>query len=94
MFSGTKTVEGKGCLLNKLLSLSSPASFAVAESLSLAEPETYRYLSQSGCVSDENLNDGEMFTKVMVSSVRILLSSLGTVSWAERAAGSGHHRQN
>ncbi|OXB77073.1 UNVERIFIED_CONTAM: hypothetical protein H355_007720 [Colinus virginianus] len=37
------------------------------ESLSLAEPDTYRYLNQSGCVSDENLNDGEMFSKVMTA---------------------------
>lgn len=87
-------MEGKDCLLNKLFSLSSPASFAIAESLSLAEPETYRYLSQSGCVNDENLNDGEMFTKVMVSSVLILLSFLGTVSWAKCAAGPGHYGQD
>uniref|UniRef100_A0A8C0EX24 Myosin X n=1 Tax=Bubo bubo TaxID=30461 RepID=A0A8C0EX24_BUBBB len=37
------------------------------ESLSLSEPETYRYLNQSGCVSDENLNDVEMFSKVMTA---------------------------
>uniref|UniRef100_A0A8B9VYG2 Myosin X n=1 Tax=Anas zonorhyncha TaxID=75864 RepID=A0A8B9VYG2_9AVES len=37
------------------------------ESLSLSEPETYRYLNQSGCVSDENLNDIEMFSKVMTA---------------------------
>lgn len=53
-------------MLNKLLSF--PASFSsVAESLSLSEPETYRYLNQSGCVSDENLNDIEMFSKVMTA---------------------------
>uniref|UniRef100_A0A8C9L6E2 Unconventional myosin-X-like n=1 Tax=Pavo cristatus TaxID=9049 RepID=A0A8C9L6E2_PAVCR len=45
------------------------------ESLSLAEPETYRYLSQSGCVSDENLNDGEMFTKVMTAMKVVDFSS-------------------
>uniref|UniRef100_A0A8B9ZLS0 Myosin-X n=1 Tax=Anas platyrhynchos TaxID=8839 RepID=A0A8B9ZLS0_ANAPL len=32
-----------------------------------SEPETYRYLNQSGCVSDENLNDIEMFSKVMTA---------------------------
>ncbi|XP_009985744.1 PREDICTED: unconventional myosin-X-like, partial [Tauraco erythrolophus] len=37
------------------------------ESLSLSEPETYRYLNQSGCVTDENLNDVEMFNKVMTA---------------------------
>ncbi|XP_010567855.1 PREDICTED: unconventional myosin-X-like [Haliaeetus leucocephalus] len=37
------------------------------ESLSLSEPETYRYLNQSGCVTDENLNDVEMFSKVMTA---------------------------
>uniref|UniRef100_A0A674GZA1 Myosin X n=1 Tax=Taeniopygia guttata TaxID=59729 RepID=A0A674GZA1_TAEGU len=37
------------------------------ESLSLCEPETYRYLNQSGCVTDENLNDVEMFSKVMTA---------------------------
>uniref|UniRef100_A0A663MYP7 Myosin X n=2 Tax=Athene cunicularia TaxID=194338 RepID=A0A663MYP7_ATHCN len=37
------------------------------ESLFLSEPETYRYLNQSGCVSDENLNDVEMFSKVMTA---------------------------
>ncbi|CAM4628890.1 unnamed protein product [Caretta caretta] len=37
------------------------------EALSLSEPETYRYLNQSGCVSDENLNDLEMFNKVMTA---------------------------
>uniref|UniRef100_A0A8C3PY53 Myosin X n=1 Tax=Chrysolophus pictus TaxID=9089 RepID=A0A8C3PY53_CHRPC len=45
------------------------------ESLSLAEPETYRYLSQSGCVNDENLNDGEMFTKVMTAMKVVDFSS-------------------
>lgn len=62
-------------MLNKLLSF--PASFSsVAESLSLSEPETYRYLNQSGCVSDENLNDIEMFSKVMVSPVLTRLQLL------------------
>nr|XP_009932442.1 PREDICTED: unconventional myosin-X-like [Opisthocomus hoazin] len=37
------------------------------ESLSLSEPETYRYLNQSGCVTDKNLNDVEMFKKVMTA---------------------------
>uniref|UniRef100_A0A663F1D7 Myosin X n=1 Tax=Aquila chrysaetos chrysaetos TaxID=223781 RepID=A0A663F1D7_AQUCH len=37
------------------------------ESLSLSDPETYRYLNQSGCVTDENLNDVEMFSKVMTA---------------------------
>ncbi|NXA32754.1 MYO10 protein, partial [Eudromia elegans] len=37
------------------------------ESLSLAEPESYHYLNQSGCVNDENLNDAEMFSKVMTA---------------------------
>ncbi|XP_030309911.1 unconventional myosin-X-like isoform X3 [Calypte anna] len=37
------------------------------ESLSLSEPETYHYLNQSGCVTDENLNDAEMFSKVMTA---------------------------
>uniref|UniRef100_A0A8C3T0P0 Myosin X n=1 Tax=Chelydra serpentina TaxID=8475 RepID=A0A8C3T0P0_CHESE len=37
------------------------------EALSLSEPESYRYLNQSGCVSDENLNDREMFNKVMTA---------------------------
>lgn len=42
---------------------------SIAESLSLSEPEAYRYLNQSGCVTDQNLNDVEMFSKVMVSPV-------------------------
>uniref|UniRef100_A0A803WF43 Myosin X n=1 Tax=Ficedula albicollis TaxID=59894 RepID=A0A803WF43_FICAL len=37
------------------------------ESLSLCEPEAYHYLNQSGCVTDENLNDVEMFSKVMTA---------------------------
>ncbi|XP_037768620.1 unconventional myosin-X isoform X1 [Chelonia mydas] len=37
------------------------------EALSLSEPESYRYLNQSGCVSVENLNDLEMFNKVMTA---------------------------
>uniref|UniRef100_A0A8V5GAC0 Uncharacterized protein n=1 Tax=Melopsittacus undulatus TaxID=13146 RepID=A0A8V5GAC0_MELUD len=37
------------------------------ESLFLSEPETYHYLNQSGCVTDENLNDVEMFSKVMTA---------------------------
>uniref|UniRef100_A0A8B9FBW1 Unconventional myosin-X-like n=1 Tax=Amazona collaria TaxID=241587 RepID=A0A8B9FBW1_9PSIT len=37
------------------------------ESLFLSEPETYHYLNQSGCVADENLNDVEMFSKVMTA---------------------------
>uniref|UniRef100_A0A8C8S8G2 Unconventional myosin-X-like n=1 Tax=Pelusios castaneus TaxID=367368 RepID=A0A8C8S8G2_9SAUR len=37
------------------------------EALSLSEPENYRYLNQSGCVSDENLNDSEMFNRVMTA---------------------------
>uniref|UniRef100_A0A8C3P901 Myosin X n=1 Tax=Chrysemys picta bellii TaxID=8478 RepID=A0A8C3P901_CHRPI len=37
------------------------------EALSLSQPESYRYLNQSGCVSDENLNDLEMFNKVMTA---------------------------
>uniref|UniRef100_A0A8C4WUF6 Unconventional myosin-X-like n=1 Tax=Gopherus evgoodei TaxID=1825980 RepID=A0A8C4WUF6_9SAUR len=37
------------------------------EALSLSEPENYRYLNQSGCASDENLNDLEMFNKVMTA---------------------------
>lgn len=72
-----------------------PASFSsVAESLSLSEPETYRYLNQSGCVTDENLNDVEMFSKVMVSPVLTPAELLDTISWTKRAAGSRSHRQN
>uniref|UniRef100_A0A7M4FPW2 Unconventional myosin-X-like n=1 Tax=Crocodylus porosus TaxID=8502 RepID=A0A7M4FPW2_CROPO len=37
------------------------------EALSLSEPESYRYLNQSGCMNDENLNDAEMFSKVMTA---------------------------
>ncbi|XP_074857772.1 unconventional myosin-X-like [Carettochelys insculpta] len=37
------------------------------EALCLSEPESYHYLNQSGCVSDENLNDTEMFNKVMTA---------------------------
>lgn len=67
---------------------------SVAESLSLSEPETYRYLNQSGCVTDENLNDVEMFSKVMVSPVLTPPELLGTVSWTKCAAWSRSHRQN
>ncbi|XP_019378232.1 PREDICTED: unconventional myosin-X-like [Gavialis gangeticus] len=37
------------------------------EALSLSEPESYHYLNQSGCMNDKNLNDAEMFNKVMTA---------------------------
>ncbi|XP_067416441.1 unconventional myosin-X-like [Emydura macquarii macquarii] len=37
------------------------------EALSVSEPENYHYLNQSGCMSDENLNDTEMFNKIMIA---------------------------
>ena len=45
-------------------------------------------------MTDENLNDVEMFSKVMVSPVLTPPELLGTISWAKRAAGSRSHRQN
>ncbi|GCB75354.1 hypothetical protein scyTo_0018207, partial [Scyliorhinus torazame] len=35
------------------------------EALHLSEAECYRYLGQSGCVRDENLDDNLVFEKVM-----------------------------
>lgn len=87
---GTKRLIAKGIVVFLF-----PASFSsVAESLSLSEPETYRYLNQSGCVTDENLNDAEMFSKVMVSPVLTPAELLDTISWTKHAAGSRSHRQN
>ncbi|CAI5762856.1 unconventional myosin-X-like isoform X1 [Podarcis lilfordi] len=37
------------------------------EALVLLEPKSYRYLNQSGCVTNENLDDKEMFSKVMTA---------------------------
>ncbi|KAJ6665504.1 hypothetical protein lerEdw1_003345 [Lerista edwardsae] len=37
------------------------------EALGLLEPKSYRYLNQSGCVTNENLDDKEMFSKVMTA---------------------------
>uniref|UniRef100_A0A8D0BVC4 Unconventional myosin-X-like n=1 Tax=Salvator merianae TaxID=96440 RepID=A0A8D0BVC4_SALMN len=37
------------------------------EALGLLEPKNYRYLNQSGCVTNENLDDREMFSKVMTA---------------------------
>lgn len=45
-------------------------------------------------MTDENLNDVEMFSKVMVSPTLSLPELLSTVSWAKHAAGSRFQRQN
>lgn len=45
-------------------------------------------------MTDENLNDIEMFNKVMVSPVLTPPELLGTILGAKRAAGSRSHRQN
>ncbi|XP_044294397.1 unconventional myosin-X-like [Varanus komodoensis] len=37
------------------------------EALALLEPKSYRYLNQSGCITNENLDDNEMFSKVMTA---------------------------
>uniref|UniRef100_A0A8C5SNY4 Unconventional myosin-X-like n=1 Tax=Laticauda laticaudata TaxID=8630 RepID=A0A8C5SNY4_LATLA len=37
------------------------------EGLHLLEPKNYRYLSQSGCIINEDLDDQEMFSKVMTA---------------------------
>ncbi|XP_069473058.1 unconventional myosin-X-like [Ambystoma mexicanum] len=37
------------------------------EALCLSEPEAYHYLTQSGCVTDENLNDLDLYNKVMTA---------------------------
>lgn len=68
--SRSLSVPVGACFPCELTSLSSLLLFwcwLTAEALSLSEPESYRYLNQSGCVNDENLNDAEMFSKVMVS---------------------------
>lgn len=44
-------------------------------------------------MTDENLNDVEMFSKVMVSPV-LTPELLGTISWAKHDAGSRSHRHN
>ncbi|XP_030066757.1 unconventional myosin-X-like [Microcaecilia unicolor] len=35
------------------------------DALCISEPETYHYLNQTGCLKDENLNDMDMFNKIM-----------------------------
>ncbi|XP_069083315.1 unconventional myosin-X-like [Pleurodeles waltl] len=37
------------------------------EALCLSEPEAYHYLTQSGCLADENLDDLDLFNKVMTA---------------------------
>uniref|UniRef100_A0A6J0THH3 Unconventional myosin-X-like n=1 Tax=Pogona vitticeps TaxID=103695 RepID=A0A6J0THH3_9SAUR len=37
------------------------------EGLFLLEPKSYRYLNQSGCVTNENLDDRELYSKVMTA---------------------------
>ncbi|KAJ7346032.1 hypothetical protein JRQ81_001982, partial [Phrynocephalus forsythii] len=37
------------------------------EALFLLEPKSYRYLNQSGCVTNENLDDRELFSKVLTA---------------------------
>lgn len=42
--------------------------FCIAETYLLSEgPESYHYLSQSGCVQDNSLDDKQLFDSVMVS---------------------------
>lgn len=45
-------------------------------------------------MTDENLNDVEMFSKVMVSPVLTPPELLGTILWAKCAAWSRSRRQN
>ncbi|XP_042302396.1 unconventional myosin-X-like isoform X1 [Sceloporus undulatus] len=45
------------------------------EALVLLEPKNYRYLNQSGCITNENLDDKDMFSKVMTALEVIGFSS-------------------
>ncbi|KAH0621187.1 hypothetical protein JD844_022242 [Phrynosoma platyrhinos] len=46
------------------------------EALVLLEPKNYRYLNQSGCITNENLDDKDMFSKVMLLSGILQLGNI------------------
>lgn len=45
--------------------------YAFLERLHLQAPESYHYLSQSGCVSDPTINDQQDFVRIKVKPVQL-----------------------